>query len=96
MMKTNQEQDYCYWSIPIVDLLQQLNNTTQEKLEFQETGLTSTEAKLRLSKYGKNLVKSTKKTDLLSLLISQFKSPIIVIFIFTLYYRFSLVKRRMP
>ena len=49
----------------------------------QEVGLTSTEANLRLLKYGKNMVESKKKTDSLSLLISQFKSPIIVIFIFT-------------
>ena len=75
-MTNNQEQEYYhYWSIPTADL-QQVNNTT-------EAGLTSKEANLRLSKFGKNLVKSKKKTDLLSLLISQFKSPIIVIFIFT-------------
>ena len=84
MMKTNQEEDYSYWSIPTANLLQQINDTTKEKpQEYQETGLTSTEANLRLSNYGKNLVKPKKKTDLLSLLISQFKSPIIVIFIFT-------------
>lgn len=80
MMKNNQEEDYSYWSIPTADLIQELNNTTQE---YPETGLTSTQANRRLSNYGKNLVKPKKKTDLLSLLISQFKSPIIVIFIFT-------------
>jgi Mg2+-importing ATPase len=86
MMKANQEEDYSYWSISTADIIQELNNnnTTVEKpQEYQETGLTSTEANLRLSNYGKNLVKPKKKTDLLSLLISQFKSPIIVIFIFT-------------
>jgi P-type Mg2+ transporter len=85
MMKTNQQQDYSYWSIPTIDLFQQLNNnaTQEEPLEYQETGLTSTEANLRLSKYGKNIVKPKKKIDSLSLFISQFKSPIIVIFIFT-------------
>jgi Mg2+-importing ATPase len=86
MMKANQEEDYSYWSISTTDIIQELNNnnTTVEKpQEYQETGLTSTEANLRLSNYGKNLVKPKKKTDLLSLLISQFKSPIIVIFIFT-------------
>lgn len=83
-MTNNQEEDYSYWSIPTAYLIQELNNTTVEKpQEYQEAGLTSTEANLRLSKYGKNLVKSKKKTGLLSLLISQFKSPIIVIFIFT-------------
>ena len=81
---TNQEPDY-YWSIPIADLFQRLNNITteEEREQQQEVGLTSAEANLRLSKYGKNLVEAKKNTELLSLLISQFKSPIIVIFIFT-------------
>jgi len=57
------------------------NNIAEEK--YQEAGLTSVEANLRLSKFGKNIVKSKKKTGLVSLLISQFKSQIIVIFIFT-------------
>jgi len=82
---TNQEPDY-YWSIPTADLFRQFDNTITEKArrrQQQEVGLTSTEANLRLLKYGKNMVESKKKTDSLSLLISQFKSPIIVIFIFT-------------
>ena len=48
-----------------------------------ENGLTSVKLKERLTKYGKNLVKTAKKKDALSLLLSQFKSPIIIIFIFT-------------
>src|SRR6478672_5846196 len=81
-MTNNPEQEYHYfWSIPTSELLQQFNNNTAE--EQQEAGLTSVESNLRLSKFGKNLVKSKKKTGLISLLISQFKSPIIVIFIFT-------------
>ncbi len=82
---TNQEPDY-YWSIPTADLFRQFDNTITEEgrqQQQQEVGLTSTEANLRLLKYGKNMVESKKKTDSLSLLISQFKSPIIVIFIFT-------------
>jgi magnesium-transporting ATPase (P-type) len=80
---TNQEPDY-YWSIPTADLFQRFNIITEEEREQkQEVGLTSAEANLRLTKYGKNLVEAKKKTDSLSLLISQFKSPIIVIFIFT-------------
>ena len=82
---TNIEQEY--WSIPTADLLEQLSDRTGE--QYKETGLTSTEANLRLSKYGKNLVKSKRKTDSLSLLISQFKSPIIIIFILPPYYHFS-------
>jgi P-type Mg2+ transporter len=80
-MTNNQEQEYHYfWSIPTTDLLRQFNKTEEKQ---QEAGLTSTEANLKLRRFGKNLVKSKKKTGLLSLLISQFKSPIIVIFIFT-------------
>src|ERR1051326_4077956 len=83
-MTNNQEQEYHYfWSIPTSELLQQFNNNNTAEEEQQEAGLTSVEANLRLSKFGKNLVKSKKKTGLISLLISQFKSPIIVIFIFT-------------
>jgi hypothetical protein len=53
---TNQEPDY-YWSIPIADLFQRLNNITteEEREQQQEVGLTSAEANLRLSKYGKTL-----------------------------------------
>jgi Mg2+-importing ATPase len=46
-------------------------------------GLSSPQAKERLTTYGKNLVTTDNKKDWLSLLISQFKTPIIVIFIFT-------------
>jgi P-type Mg2+ transporter len=81
---TNHEHNYYhYWSIPTANLLQQFNNTSEEKQQHQDKGLTSAEVNLRVSKYGKNLVKPKKKTDLFSLLLSQFKSPIIIIFIFT-------------
>jgi P-type Mg2+ transporter len=82
---TNQELDY-YWSIPTADLFRQFDKTSTEeerRQQLQEVGLTSTESNLRLSKYGKNLIEEKKKPNLLSLLISQFKSPIIIIFIFT-------------
>ncbi len=55
-MTNNQEKDYSYWSIPATDLIQQLNDTARKKpQEYQETGLTSTEADLRLSNCGKAL-----------------------------------------
>ncbi|HEY6884965.1 MAG TPA: HAD-IC family P-type ATPase, partial [Nitrososphaeraceae archaeon] len=65
-----------FWSLSPTELLRQFN-TTQEK------GLAFEKANRQLSEYGKNLVHSQTKTDSLSLLISQFKSPIIIIFIFT-------------
>jgi P-type Mg2+ transporter len=65
-----------YWNLSTTELVQQFRTS-------QEQGLTSEEVNRRQSLYGKNLVKSNKKTESFSLLISQFKSPIIVIFIFT-------------
>ena len=82
MIKTSPEQDYSYWSMSIPDLLRQFNEN-QEPQQYQQTGLTAAEANLRLSKYGKNLLKSKREANSISLLISQFKSPIIIIFIFT-------------
>ena len=60
-----------FWSIPTGDLLQQLETTSQ--------GLGEDEAKARLRLYGANLLKPRKRTDALNLLLSQFKSPIILI-----------------
>ena len=73
----HQEQERAFWSIPSAELLQELGSSTQQ-------GLTSKEASNRLSILGKNsITKAKKKVDLISLLASQFKSPIIIIFIFT-------------
>jgi Mg2+-importing ATPase len=55
-------------------LLQQLQTTPQ--------GLMSDEARQRLLRYGSNLLKPKKKSDALTLLLAQFKSPIILILIF--------------
>ena len=72
-----QERERAFWSIPSGELLQELGSSTQQ-------GLTSKEASNRLSIFGKNsITEAKKKTDLISLLASQFKSPIIIIFIFT-------------
>ena len=63
-----------FWSIPISDLLQQLQTTPQ--------GLSSRDAQNRLEFYGANLLKAKKRTDSLTLFLNQFKSPIIVILLF--------------
>ena len=63
-----------FWSIPASDLLQQLQTTPQ--------GLSSREAQSRLELYGSNLLKAKKRTDSLTLLLNQYKSPIIVILLF--------------
>lgn len=68
------DQQRAFWNIPEAELLQQLQTTSQ--------GLTNDEARLRLTQYGANLLKPQKRSDTLTLLFSQFKSPIILILIF--------------
>ena len=65
-----------FWSYPLNELEQKFQTSIKN-------GLTSEDAESRLSSYGKNTLKSKKKSNLLFLWASQFKSPIILIFIFT-------------
>jgi P-type Mg2+ transporter len=74
MIDTNQRTEF--WNMSATELVQRLGSNQIE-------GLLSSQAEERLSKYGKNLVRASKKRGTLSLLISQFKSPIMIIFIFT-------------
>jgi Mg2+-importing ATPase len=60
-----------FWSISVTEMLQKLKATKE--------GLTSDEAHNRLALYGSNLLKPKKRSDWFTLLISQFKSPIILI-----------------
>jgi P-type Mg2+ transporter len=60
-----------FWSIGAAEMLRQLQ-TAQE-------GLTNDEAKQRLARYGSNLLKPKKRSDVLALLLAQFRSPIILI-----------------
>lgn len=60
-----------FWSISVSGMLQ--------NLESKKEGLTSDEAQKRLELYGSNLLKPKKHSDAFTLLISQFKSPIILI-----------------
>lgn len=50
-----------------------------QHLESASEGLTSAKAGERLARYGSNLLKPQKRSDLLSLLLAQFKSPLILI-----------------
>ncbi len=68
------QQTPSFWSIPPTDLLTQL--------ETRPEGLSSEEAKRRLISYGANLLKPPKRSDALALLLSQFKSPIILTLVF--------------
>ncbi len=63
-----------FWSIPAPELLQQLHASPE--------GLASDEAGERLDRYGFNVLKPKKRSDGLTLLLSQFKSPIILILLF--------------
>ena len=63
-----------FWSLSVTELL----------VRFQATvsGLTNDEAKERLTSYGANRLKPQKRSDAFTLLIAQFKSPIILILLF--------------
>ena len=66
------EQNFqSFWSISTTELL--------KKLQVTVSGLTSNEAKDRLKEYGPNRLKPQKRSDAFTLLLSQFKSPIILI-----------------
>lgn len=60
-----------FWSISTAEML--------KSLESAKSGLTGNEAKKRLSIYGANQLKPKKRSNLLTLIVSQFKSPIILI-----------------
>src|SRR5512135_2166841 len=60
-----------FWSIPTADLLKQLETTPH--------GLTEAEARARRRRYGANSLTPPRQTRTLSLLLSQFTSPIILI-----------------
>jgi Cation transporter/ATPase, N-terminus len=60
-----------FWSIPVAELLQQLETTPQ--------GLTSDQARERRSRYGANLLPSKRRADPPTLLRAQFKSPTVLI-----------------
>ena len=53
-----------------------------KNLEATPKGLSEEEARQRLLKYGRNLLKPERRSNLLSLLISQFGSPLVLILIF--------------
>jgi Mg2+-importing ATPase len=64
----------CFWSVPPSDIFQRLQTTSR--------GLTDDEAGRRLKQYGSNLLTPKKRSDAPTLLLAQFKSPVILILIF--------------
>jgi Mg2+-importing ATPase len=67
-------QPSTYWGISQSNLLTQLDT--------RKEGLSSEEARQRLIQYGANLLKPKKRSDTFSLLLAQFKSPIILTLVF--------------
>jgi Mg2+-importing ATPase len=63
-----------FWSISATDMLQQLGTTTK--------GLSNEEAGQRLTRYGSNLLNPQRRSNVLTLLLAQFESPLILILLF--------------
>ncbi|MGE5817562.1 MAG: magnesium-translocating P-type ATPase [Deltaproteobacteria bacterium] len=63
-----------FWSVSATEMLQ--------GLETAKEGLTGAEARQRLARYGSNLLKPKQRSDVFTLLVAQFKSPLILILFF--------------
>ena len=63
-----------FWCVSATEMLQHL--------ETAKEGLSSEEARQRLTRYGANLLKPQKRSDVFTLLLAQFKSPLILILLF--------------
>lgn len=70
----NNDSFLSFWSIPPVELLGKLSTSIK--------GLTNDEVLIRQKIYGRNTINTRKKKNTFFLLVSQFKSPIILILIF--------------
>jgi Mg2+-importing ATPase len=68
---TISSDEKAFWSIPSAELFEQLQTAPE--------GLTNDEVQRRLSSYGYNLLKEKKKTDAITLLLNQFRSPLVLI-----------------
>ena len=63
-----------FWSVSASKVLQQLGTAKE--------GLSSEEAARRLARYGSNLLRPQARSNALTLLVGQFKSPIVVLLLF--------------
>jgi Mg2+-importing ATPase len=63
-----------FWSVSANGMLQQLGAARE--------GLDGEEAKQRLARYGFNLLKPKKRSNTLTLLLGQFKSPLVLLLLF--------------
>ena len=60
-----------FWCVSATEILQRLETATE--------GLSSEEARQRLARYGSNLLEPQKRSDVFTLLLAQFKTPLILI-----------------
>ena len=68
------QQPAGFWGVPEAELLSELRATAR--------GLSAEEASQRLARFGPNVLRARQRSDSLTLLLSQFKSPIILILLF--------------
>jgi Mg2+-importing ATPase len=73
MTISTSQSDKPFWTISSDDAFSQLGTTSG--------GLTQDEAEKRLARFGANLLKPKKKADTLTLLVNQFRSPLVLILI---------------
>jgi P-type Mg2+ transporter len=73
MTISTSQSDKPFWTLTSDDAFVQLGTTSD--------GLTQDEAEKRLVRFGPNLLKPKKKTDTLTLLVNQFRSPLVLILI---------------
>ncbi len=73
MTTSEGKPDRPFWTLSSDDALNQLGTN--------RNGLTRDEAQKRLLRFGANLLKPKRKTDTLTLLINQFRSPLVLILI---------------
>ena len=69
-----EQNSHPFWSIPVTELFVNLETTAG--------GLSPEAVKKHLALYGPNRLKPQKRSDAFTLLINQFKSPIILILLF--------------
>ncbi|MCX6249657.1 MAG: magnesium-translocating P-type ATPase [Bacteroidetes bacterium] len=68
------QNNQSFWSISTTELL--------NRLQASAGGLTTDEARKRLTSFGANRLKPQKRSNAFTLLVAQFKSPIILILLF--------------
>lgn len=69
-------------TLPVKEFWTLTDNELFDTLKTSLNGLTNEEAQNRLNSFGPNILKKHKASDELTLLLNQFKSPIILILIF--------------